>query len=158
MLRKSGLTQLMKFKHFIKKGGGDISSKLKDKSTTNTLDKHIETSDDQKGANTKTDKQLKNLSKKSIINKVNEDAENKKFKVGDYVYPYKENWIIGKTHCWSSLVHLLKPIKYKVLSTLKRYDADFIEVDQIDTSKHENVFPAEWFMSELEYKSNKFNL
>ena len=73
MLRKSGLSQLMKFNKFIKHKGGDISSKLKDKSVKNALDSHIETSDDQKNTNTKTDKQLKNLSKKSIINKVNED-------------------------------------------------------------------------------------
>lgn len=71
MLRKSGLTQLMKFKDFIKKGGGDISSKLKDKTVKNTLDKNVETSDDQKNANTKTDKELKTLSKKSLINKSN---------------------------------------------------------------------------------------
>jgi len=74
MLRKSGLSQLKKFKKFINKQGGDISKKLNDKTVTNTLDKHIETSDDQKNANTKTDKQLKNLSKKSIINKANENS------------------------------------------------------------------------------------
>lgn len=51
--------------------GGDISNKLKDKTVKNTLDKNVETSDDQKNANTKTDKQLKTLSKKSLINKSN---------------------------------------------------------------------------------------
>lgn len=51
--------------------GGDISNKLKDKTVKNTLDKNVEISDDQKNANTKTDKQLKTLSKKSLINKSN---------------------------------------------------------------------------------------
>jgi hypothetical protein len=69
MLRKTGLTQLMSFKKFINKKGGDISKKLNDKSVTNTLDRHIDISDDEPGG--KTDKQLKNLSKKSIINKEN---------------------------------------------------------------------------------------
>ena len=46
MLRKSGLTQLKKFKDFIGKQGGDISKKLKDKTVSNTLDKHIATSDE----------------------------------------------------------------------------------------------------------------
>lgn len=42
MLRKSGLKQLKKFKEFSK---GDISSKLKDKTVTNTLDKKISTNE-----------------------------------------------------------------------------------------------------------------
>ena len=71
MLRKSGLTQLKKFKDFIGKQGGDISKKLKDKTVSNTLDKHIATSDEEPNTNMKTDKQLKKLSKKSIINKSN---------------------------------------------------------------------------------------
>lgn len=76
MLRKTGLTQLKRFKDFISKGGGDISKQLKgDKSVSNTLDKHIAISDTEPNTNMKTDKQLKNLSKKSIINKVNEDLD-----------------------------------------------------------------------------------
>jgi hypothetical protein len=72
MLRKTGLTQLKKFKDFIGKQGGDISRKLKgDKTVSNTLDQHIDISDNEPNTNMKTDKQLKNLSKKSIINKSN---------------------------------------------------------------------------------------
>ena len=42
-----------------------------DKTTSDTLDQHIDISDDEPNTNMKTDKQLKNLSKKSIINKSN---------------------------------------------------------------------------------------
>lgn len=77
MLRKSGLSQLKKFKEFISKQGGDISKKLKDKTVTNTLDKHIDVSDNEPNTNMKTDRHLKNLSKKSIINKSNENNKDR---------------------------------------------------------------------------------
>ena len=69
MLRKSGLQQLLKFKDFITKQGGDISSELDDPTATNVLDKPIDVSDDEPNANMKTDSQLKNLQKDSLINK-----------------------------------------------------------------------------------------
>ena len=72
MLRKTGLQQLKKFKDFIGKQGGDISKQLKgDKTVSSPLDHHIDISDDEPNTTMKTDKQLKNLSKKSIINKSN---------------------------------------------------------------------------------------
>lgn len=57
MLRKSGLTQLKKFKEFISKQGGDISKKMKgDKTVINTLDQHIDVSDNEPNTNMKIDK------------------------------------------------------------------------------------------------------
>ena len=69
MLRKYSDDQLKIIQKKIKKQGGDISSKLKDKSTKNTLDHKIDLSDNEPNTNTKTDKHLKNLPKNSIITK-----------------------------------------------------------------------------------------
>lgn len=69
MLRKHSYDQLNHIRTKIKNKGGDISQKLKNDYAENTLDKKIDLSDDEKLANTKTDKQLKNLPKNSIITK-----------------------------------------------------------------------------------------
>lgn len=69
MLRKHSYDQLNHIKKKIKKNGGDISQKLKDDYAENSLDKKIDLSDDEKLANTKTDRQLKNLPTNSIITK-----------------------------------------------------------------------------------------
>jgi len=80
--------------------------------------------------------------------------ESNKFKVGDYVYPKPE-------YCGTFKV--LKPIKYKIieLREFRRFTnrrEQFIEVDQIDTLKYDNTFPADYFMSEIEYELKKYNL
>jgi hypothetical protein len=71
MLRKHTDDQLKHIKSMIQKQGGDISKKLKgdlgDKYTSITLDHPIALSDDE--PSTKTDKQLKNLPKNSLITK-----------------------------------------------------------------------------------------
>jgi len=73
MLRKHSDDQLKHIKSMIQKQGGDISKKLKgdldDKYTVNTLDHPIDLSDNEPNTNTKTDKQLKNLPKNSLITK-----------------------------------------------------------------------------------------
>jgi len=73
MLRKTSDTQLKHIKSFIKKQGGDISTKLKgdisNKFTKDTLEHPIDLSDNEPNTNTKTDKQLKNLPKTSLITK-----------------------------------------------------------------------------------------
>ena len=86
MLRKHSDDQLKVIKNKIKKSGGDISSKLKgdqgDKYTVDTLEHPIDLSDNEPNANMKTDKQLKNLPKNSLITKfetyVNERYETPK--------------------------------------------------------------------------------
>lgn len=70
MLRKYTDDQLKHIKKIINKQGGDISKKLKNDSTTqNVLDHQIDLSDDEPNTNTKTDPQLKNLPKNSLITK-----------------------------------------------------------------------------------------
>lgn len=69
MLRKHSKDQLDIINKEIKKQGGDISSKLDDKYTKKTLDHHIDLSDDEPNANMRTDPQLRNLPKNSIITK-----------------------------------------------------------------------------------------
>lgn len=73
MLRKHSDDQLKHIKGMIKKQGGDISKKLKgdfgDKHTVDTLDNTIDLSDNEPNTNMKTDKQLKNLPKNSLITK-----------------------------------------------------------------------------------------
>lgn len=69
MLRTSGLQQLLRYRDFINKKGGDISKKLNDPTVTNVLDHTIEVSDPKPWS----DKQLHKLSKQSIINKSNEN-------------------------------------------------------------------------------------
>jgi hypothetical protein len=71
MLRKHTDDQLKHIKNMINVAGGDISKKLKGdiaaKYTKDTLDHTIDLSDDE--PSTKTDKQLKNLPKNSLITK-----------------------------------------------------------------------------------------
>lgn len=67
MLRQHSLDQLNVIKNKIKKQGGDISDKVKDKYTRNTLDSKIQVSDDMPSI--KTDTQLKHLPKNSLITK-----------------------------------------------------------------------------------------
>ena len=91
--------------------------------------------------------------------------ESNKFKVGDYVYPKPE-------YCGTFKV--LKPNKYKIIEVHNSFvpgrscfmaayrftnrREQFIEVDQIDTLKYDNTFPADYFMSEIEYELKKYNL
>jgi len=73
MLRKYSDDQLKHIKSMIQKQGGDISKKLKgdkgDNYTVDTLDHPIDLSDNEPNTNMKTDKQLKNLPKNSLITK-----------------------------------------------------------------------------------------
>ncbi len=73
MLRKHTDDQLKHINRKIKSQGGDISKKLKgdlsDKYTKDTLEHPIDLSDNEPNANMKTDKQLKNLPKNSLITK-----------------------------------------------------------------------------------------
>lgn len=69
MLRKHSDDQLKHIKKMIKKQGGDIQSKLKDDYAEDRLDHPIDLSDDEPNANMKTDPQLKNLPKNSLITK-----------------------------------------------------------------------------------------
>lgn len=73
MLRKHSDDQLKHIKNMIQKQGGDISKKLKgdkgDEYTVSTLDHPIDLSDNEPNTNMKTDKQLKNLPKNSLITK-----------------------------------------------------------------------------------------
>lgn len=75
---------------------------------------------------------------------------NKKFKIGDYVYPHPE-------HTKSSF-QVLKPIKYQVIGTHMQFGHEWLELDKIDVSKHINQFDPDWFLSETEYEANKYNL
>jgi hypothetical protein len=69
MLRKHSKDQLDIINKEIKSQGGDISSKVADKYTKQTLDHPIDLSDDEPNANMRTDPQLRNLPKNSLITK-----------------------------------------------------------------------------------------
>lgn len=80
MLRKHSDDQLKHIKKMVKKQGGDISTKLKgdkgDEYTVDTLEHPIDLSDNEPNANMKTDKQLKNLPKNSLITKFEQFCKN----------------------------------------------------------------------------------
>ena len=69
MLRKHTDDQLKHIKRMIQKKGGDIQSKLKGDYAEDRLKRPIDLSDDEPNANTKTDPQLKDLPKNSLITK-----------------------------------------------------------------------------------------
>lgn len=69
MLRKHTDDQLKHIKKKIKKQGGDISSKIKDDYAEKTLDHPIDLSDFEPNTNMRTDKQLRDLPKNSLITK-----------------------------------------------------------------------------------------
>ncbi len=58
---------------------------------------------------------------------------------------------------------VLKPIKYKIieLREFRRFTnrrEQFIEVDQIDTLKYDNTFPADYLCQKLSMNIKKYNL
>lgn len=71
-----------------------------------------------------------------------------KFNKGDYVYPKQE-------HCSSRFMEL-KPKRYTIYNIRERDNVVYCEIEL--SYNHYEEFPLDWFLTELEYNANKYNI